>query len=202
MMMCTFMAIDRCHVSCPLNVNRRVTFSHCQTLSTLVTTFRRKFTFWRSSPGWWQLGPFYRLWLAKPTTATPYSKHAREKASGTSQRLRIWRQFKRFIIVSLYRFCFWTFAVTTYKKPIVLQCNCIQPKTNKTAMRIDELLQKHIDTELCFALNAFVEQPPATEHIQNCQVVQESDDYSLLDTEQCDNVTRISGQEDFDIRCG
>ena len=68
-------------------------------------------------------------------------------------------------------------------------------------MRIDELLQKHIDIELCFALNAFVEQPEPTQHIHNCQVVQENDDYTL-DTEQCDNVTKMFGQEDFDIRCG
>ena len=102
----------------------------------------------------------------------------------------------------------------TYVK-LYPKCNCIQPKPNKTAMRIDKLLQRHINTELCFYLNAFVEEPEERESVKNCHVSKDYPsffDYEASEMDPCIDVRNnsddlfMSEQDDpqanFDIRCG
>ena len=71
-------------------------------------------------------------------------------------------------------------------------------------MAIDKLLQKHINTELCFHLNAFVENPRDSKYVHNCrssnQTFLEYDTYDEMD--QCQNQTLSDDQANFDIRCG
>ena len=81
-------------------------------------------------------------------------------------------------------------------------------------MRIDKLLQRHINTELCFHLDAFVEEPEERESVKNCHVSNQNSffDYDTSESDPCADVRNstddlfISEQDDpqanFDIRCG
>ena len=72
-------------------------------------------------------------------------------------------------------------------------------------MKIDNLLQKHINTELCFHLNAFVEHPPGTKYVKNCRQSASNETFFMYSDDelgQCETLTDQNEQANFDIRCG